>query len=306
MALAAPLPSFGKAWHRTSFPGLASYRPTPKDGRRVIRMTMNIGFIGLGDIGFPMARRLCKAGFRVFSCAHRRRETIESLKADGLIEKSSPRQVAEHVDVLFTIVVNDEQTDTVLRGDSGALAGLEPGSTLVIMSTLSPTYCINLAKEAAELGVAVLDCPVSGGSMGAEKGTLALMVGGDLEAAERCRAALEVMGVIQSCGEVGMGQVVKLANNAILFATIAVVGEASAMARSYGMDADKLMETLNKSSGQSFVTNNWEYVTEHWPKIRELGRKDAGLCIETAKANNVSLPLIETRYGHDWAPNPGE
>jgi 3-hydroxyisobutyrate dehydrogenase len=269
-------------------------------------MAMNIGFIGLGDIGFPMARRLLGHGFRVSSCAHRRRDAIEILKAEGLVEKSNPREVAEQADLLITMVVDDRQTDAVLRGGSGALAGLKPGSTLLMMSTLNPTYCITVAKETMKLGVTALDCPVSGGRMGAEKGTLALMLGGDLEATERCRAALEVMGTVQHCGDIGMGQVVKLANNAIALATIAVVGEACAMARSYGMDTGKLMETLKKSSGQSFVTNNWDWVTSNWPHIRAIGRKDIGLCIDTARMNNVSLPLIEKLYGDDWTPNPGE
>jgi 3-hydroxyisobutyrate dehydrogenase-like beta-hydroxyacid dehydrogenase len=269
-------------------------------------MATDIGFIGLGDMGFPMARRLLKHGFQVFSCAHRRREAIETLKAEGLIEKSTPREVAERVDVLITIVVDDQQTDAVLRGDSGALAGMKPGSTLIIMSTLSPTYCINIAKEAAELGLTVLDCPVSGGNIGAEKGTLALIVGGDVEATERCRAALEVMGTIHYCGDVGMGQVAKLANNAISLTTAAVVGEACAMARSYGMDMDRLMEILSKSTGQSFIADNWGRATSNWPHLRDLGHKDVGLCIETAKVNNVSLPLIEMRHGQDWTPNPGE
>jgi 3-hydroxyisobutyrate dehydrogenase len=267
---------------------------------------MNIGFIGLGDIGCPMARRLSRNGFQVFSCAHRRREAIETLKAKGLIEKDNPREVAEHADVLITMVLNDQQTDSVLRGDSGALAGMKPGSILIIMSTLSPTYCINIAKEAAELGLTVLDCPVSGGNIGAEKGTLALIVGGDVEAIERCRAALDVMGTVYHCGDVGMGQVAKLANNAIGVTTASVVGEACAMARSYGMDMDRLMEILSRSTGQSFVADNWGHVTSQWPHLRDLGRKDVGLCIEIAKVNNVSLPLIEMRYGQDWTPNPGE
>ena len=196
----------------------------------------SIGFIGLGDMGFPMARRLLQHGYQVFSCANRSRDAIETLKTEGLIEKSAPREVAEQADILITLVIDDQQTDIVLRGVSGALAGMKPGSALVIMSTLAPTYCINIAKQAAERDVAVLDCPVSGGNIGAEKGTLALIIGGDIGVVERCRAALETMGTIYHCGDVGMGQVAKLANNAISMTTAAVVGEACAMARSYGMD----------------------------------------------------------------------
>lgn len=269
-------------------------------------MTLAIGFIGLGDIGRPMARRLCQAGFQVFSCANRNREAIEALKEAGLIECANPREVARHADILFTIVVDDKQTDTVLYGETGALAGLKTGAVLVVMSTVSPAYCIDLAKKAAGYGVTVLDCPVSGGSMGAESGALALMVGGDVGATERCRAALEVLGSIKYCGSVGMGQVVKLANNAVLFATISIVGEAVSMARSYGMETGRLMEMMNAASGQSFVTGNWDYVTENWAHLRDLGRKDVGLCIDAAHANAVALPLVEARFARDWTPVPGE
>lgn len=266
----------------------------------------SIGFIGLGDMGFPMARRLLQHGFRVFSCAHRRREAIETLKTEGLIEKNSPQEVAERADILFTIVIDDQQTDAVLHGDSGALTGMKPGSVLVIMSTVSPVYCIKVAKEAAERGVAVLDCPVSGGNMGAEKGTLALIVGGEIDVVERCRAALETMGTIYHCGDVGMGQVAKLANNAIALTMAAVVGEACAMARSYDMDIEKLMEILSKSTGQSFVTDNWGYVTSQWHHLYDMAHKDVRLCVEAGKANNIELPLIQMRLSQDWTVNPGK
>ena len=183
----------------------------------------SVGFIGLGDMGFPMARRLLQHGYQVFSCANRSRDAIETLKTEGLVEKSTPREVAEQADIVITLVIDDQQTDTVLHGDSGALAGMKSGSVLVIMSTLAPSYCINIAKHAAERGVAVLDCPISGGNIGAEKGTLALITGGDVGVVERCRAALETMGTIYHCGDVGMGQVAKLANNAISMTTAAVV-----------------------------------------------------------------------------------
>jgi 3-hydroxyisobutyrate dehydrogenase-like beta-hydroxyacid dehydrogenase len=174
------------------------------------------------------------------------------------------------------------------------------------MSTLPPAYCIKVAEGASEKGVAVLDCPVSGGNIGAEKGTLALILGGDIEAMERCRAELEVMGTIYYCGDVGMGQVAKLANNAIAFTTAAVVGEACAMARAYGMDIDKLIEILTKSTGQSFITNHWDYVTSEWPHLRDLGKKDAGLCIDTAQAKDIAVPLIAMRYGQDWTVDPSQ
>lgn len=129
-----------------------------------------IGFIGLGDMGLPMARRLLQHGLTVFSCANRRREPIEVLKLAGLVERSDPRAVAAEVDVLLTIVLDEKQTDTVLRGMQGALQALKSGSILIVMSTLAPSYCQGLVPEASARGIAVLDCPVTGGNIGASEG----------------------------------------------------------------------------------------------------------------------------------------
>jgi 3-hydroxyisobutyrate dehydrogenase-like beta-hydroxyacid dehydrogenase len=155
-----------------------------------------IGFIGLGDMGYPMARRLLKHGFAVISCANRRREVIET--RDGLIEKDNLRTVAAIADILITIVVDEIQTDAVLRGPSGALLSMKSGSVLILMSTLAPTYCKKIAALAAAQGITVLDCPVSEGTIGAEKGTLALIGGDDVDAMERARTAPEVLCLVPS------------------------------------------------------------------------------------------------------------
>src|SRR6266446_8982253 len=138
-----------------------------------------IGFIGLGDMGEPMAARLLAHGHRVLSCVHRRREAIERLKSKGVVEKSNPREVASECDILMSIVIDQDQTENVLRGANGALASMRPGTAVIIMSTLAPTYCQALAEELRDRRIDLLDCPVSGGPMGAEKGTLALIIGGD-------------------------------------------------------------------------------------------------------------------------------
>ena len=121
-----------------------------------------IAFIGLGAMGEPMAQRLIDAGFTVTSCANRSREAIERLVAKGLIECESAAEAAKDADVFISIVFDEAQNDQVLRGESGALGVLNPGSTIVLMSTISPSYCQDVAKEAAERGINVLDCPVSG------------------------------------------------------------------------------------------------------------------------------------------------
>jgi 3-hydroxyisobutyrate dehydrogenase-like beta-hydroxyacid dehydrogenase len=247
-----------------------------------------------------MARRLLRHGFTVVSCAHRRREAIETLKAEGLVEVETPRAVAERVDILMTIVVDAQQTDRVLRGAEGALGALQAGSIIVVMSTVAPSYCQALAVEAARQSISLLDCPVSGGPMGAAQGTLALMIGGDIRVLERCRSALEALGTIFHCGNIGMGMVSKLANNSILIATLAAVREARAMARSYGMDMERFMEIIGNSTGNSRVIELWEPILKTWEHLYPLGRKDAALCLEVAQTNQVSMPMLQQTQALDW------
>lgn len=256
-------------------------------------MSKQVGFIGLGDIGKPMASCVLASGFHVSSSANRRREAIDSLKEQGLVELANPREVAKSSNVLISMVVDEMQNDAILRGDHGALAGLEDGSVIVVMSTVSPEYCQKLAQEAAEVGVNVLDCPVSGGRDRAAKGALSLICGGDPAVVERCRPILETMGTIYHCGEIGMGQIVKLANNALVGSQFQLVKEVRALSSAYGMDLDELMGILKSSSGTSFVVENWEYLEGDWAHFRPMVKKDLDLSIEAAKTRNVDMPLVE-------------
>jgi 3-hydroxyisobutyrate dehydrogenase-like beta-hydroxyacid dehydrogenase len=225
-----------------------------------------IGFIGLGDMGEPMAARLLQHGFQVLSSINRRRDAIERLKPIGIVERANPREVAGACDILISIVVDEEQTERILRGPDGALATLRPGSTIVLMSTLAPAYCQALATELHPKGIDLIDCPVSGGPMGAEKGTLALIAGGDPSTIERCRSALEKMGTIYPCGAVGLGMVAKLANNAVGLLTIPLVREARAMAAAYGMDMDTLMAVMRAGTANSFIVQAWNWVEAYGEK----------------------------------------
>lgn len=260
-----------------------------------------IGFIGLGDMGEPMARRLLQHGFPVVSSANRRREAIEALARDGLVEVADPAEVGARADILMTIVVDQAQTDAVLRGPAGAMTTLRPGAVVVVMSTLDPTYCQELAAEAAGRDIAVLDCPVSGARMGAEQGTLALMVGGDAAALDSCRGALEAMGNIFHCGAVGMGMVAKLANNAVAIGTGALLIEARKMARAYGMDLDLLLAIMKQGTANSFAVQNWEALRPLMAHIATLGAKDVGLAVEAAQAQGVPMPMLRAWQTIDWA-----
>jgi len=252
-----------------------------------------IGFIGLGDMGEPMASRLLDHGYHVLSSVHRRRDAIEKLKAKGIVEKKSPKEVAAECDMFISIVVDQAQTEHVLRGSDGALAALKPGSTVVLMSTLAPAYCQVLAAELREKAIELVDCPVSGGPMGAEKGTLALIAGGDPAAIERCRPALEAMGTIYPCGPVGMGMVAKLANNAVGLLTIPLVREARAMAAAHDMDMDTLMAVMRAGTANSFIVQAWGWVEAYGEKGAPVALKDLQLFKEAALARSIVTPMLD-------------
>ena len=257
-----------------------------------------IGFIGLGDMGEPMAARLLEHGYRVLSCVHRRREAIERLKGKGIVEKGDPRQVAAEADVLMSIVIDQEQTESALRGPTGVIEGMRPGAVLILMSTLAPAYCQALEDELRSRQIDLLDCPVSGAPMGAQKGTLALITGGEKAVLERCRAALETMGTIYHCGPVGMGMVAKLANNAVSLMTIPLVREARAMAAAYGMDMDALMTVMRAGSANSFVVQAWKWVEASGDKA-PVAIKDLRLFQQAASEKGVPSAMLDALLARD-------
>jgi 3-hydroxyisobutyrate dehydrogenase-like beta-hydroxyacid dehydrogenase len=259
-----------------------------------------VGFIGLGAMGKPMAARLLSQGYRVSSCAHRRRDAIEELKAIGLIEMSSPREVAAATDVVMTMVRNTQESEGVICGEQGVLAGMAQGAILILMSTLAPDFCRRVATQAASHGVAVLDAPVSGGPPGAVQGTLALMVGGARTALDHCRPLLESLGRVFACGDIGMGMVAKLANNAVAFGTMALVAEALSLARTQGMAEVQLLEVLQHSSANSFIVQHWELIRSMWAHIEPLGIKDVRTCLEVANAQAVTMPLTALTSHYPW------
>lgn len=260
-----------------------------------------VGFIGLGTMGKPMAARLLRQGYAVVSCAHVRREAIEALKTDGLIEVASPWEVATATDCVLTIVRDTQESENAILGTHGVLAGMHPGAILIIMSTIDPTFCHRVAAAAAAQGVAVLDAPVSGGASAAAQGSLALLVGGDLAVIERARPILEAMGRMVVCGDLGMGMVAKLANNAVLGGTIALVAEALTFARAYGMPAASLLEVLRHSSGNSAVVQRWDELTAAWARHGLINvRKDLRLCLEAAQSKEVTMPLTAGTSQYPW------
>ena len=259
-----------------------------------------IGFIGLGAMGKPIAKRLLDHGLEVVSCARVNRAAIEELKQSGLIEAASPAEVADGADQVITIVRDTAETEEAVLGERGALGAMKPGSTLIIMSTIDPNLCRLVADEAKARDVAVIDCPVSGFPFKAAEGTLALMAGGEAAAIERCRPSLEALGQIFLCGDVGMGMVTKLANNAVAFATMGMLLEVRNFARSFGLAEDDLMEVLKSASANSFIAQNWDAIRGMWDNVIDLATKDAGICLEVAEAAGIEMPLTTAATRFPW------
>ncbi len=256
-----------------------------------------VGFIGLGAMGEPMAGHLLSGGFRVSSCANRSRDAIERLAAAGLEERENAAAVGADADILMTIVFDEAQSDQVLRGDEGALSTMRPGSVVVVMSTVSPSYCRALREEAATREVEVIDCPVSGLPAGAKAGTLSLMVGGDAPAIEKCREALETMGTVMPCGEIGMGQIVKLANNAVVIGTLGLLLEVRELVQGHGMDFEDFKAILNQSTGRSFVSESMPMPPRATISMA-MPSKDLSICLRAAEECGADMPMVRRCYEH--------
>jgi 3-hydroxyisobutyrate dehydrogenase-like beta-hydroxyacid dehydrogenase len=206
-----------------------------------------LGFIGLGAMGSRMTRRLLDAGHAVVGY-NRSPAKAAPLVARGMKLASSPRQVAESVDVLFSMVSNTDALDAIAQGEDGALAGLRPGSTWLEMSTVSPSATRRLAEAAAARGATLLDAPVSGSAITVEQGQLAFMVGGDPAALDRVREYLLAIGpTITHVGPLGLAATMKIATNLGLAVQILAFSEAVLLAEKAGIARERAVETLLKS-----------------------------------------------------------
>lgn len=256
---------------------------------------MRIGFIGLGTMGAPMAKRLLAAGFEV-TVHNRTREREEPLAALGAKRAASPRAAGEGQDLVFTMVSDTPDLQAVVLGDSGAALGMDEGSVLIDMSTVSPAATQRIAAALADHGVSMLDAPVSGGSEGAEKGTLSVMVGGDAAVLARCLPALRELGsTITHVGPAGAGQVAKAVNQTIIAGVYAAVAEGVTLALAADIDVEATLKALGGGAAGSWVLENRarNMVEGSYPLgfRTRLHRKDLGIALAAARELGVSMPV---------------
>ncbi|HEX6704497.1 MAG TPA: 2-hydroxy-3-oxopropionate reductase [Albitalea sp.] len=254
---------------------------------------MNIGFIGLGIMGAPMAARLAAGGHRL--AVHTRSAVRPEVSAAGATLCASAKEVAAQSDIVFTMVPDTPDVEAVLFGENGVAAGLSKGKTVVDMSSISPIETKAFAKRINALGCDYLDAPVSGGEVGAKAGTLTIMVGGPEAAFERVKPLFELMGKnITLVGGNGDGQTTKVANQIIVALNIAAVGEALLFASKAGADPAKVRQALMGGFAASRILEvHGERMVKRTfaPGFRiGLHQKDLNLALQGAKAIGVALP----------------
>jgi 2-hydroxy-3-oxopropionate reductase len=255
------------------------------------------GFIGLGIMGKPMAENLRKN--QVALAAFTRSGVPAELTQAGAVACDSPAAVAAQADIIFIMVPDTPDVERVLFGDNGLVASLREGQVVVDMSSISPIATREFAAKVKAKGADYLDAPVSGGEVGAKAASLTIMVGGSQATFDRVKPLFNMMGKnISLIGDVGAGQVCKLANQVIVAATIEAVGEALLLASKAGVDAEKVRSALMGGFASSRILEvHGERMTKRTfnPGFRiELHQKDLNLALSTAQSLGVSLPNTAT------------
>ena len=252
-----------------------------------------VGFIGLGIMGAPMAGHILRGG-HALAIYNRTRAKMKPLVDLGASPCSSPRQVAECSTVVISVVSDSPDVEQVYLDENGVLAGARPGPLLMDMSTISPIMVARVAKAAIEKGCPMLDAPVSGGDIGAQKGILSIMVGGDPDAFERARPILELMGKPVLCGPSGSGQVVKACNQIATALHCIAMAEALVLGGKAGIDPSIVVQVLSGGYAHSRILElrGPRVVQEDFaPGFRSrLHYKDLNIVRETARAYGCALP----------------
>jgi len=255
---------------------------------------LTVGYIGLGLMGKPMARNILKAGYPLV-VHNRSRESVNELVTEGAEEAFSPAEVASQVDVVFTNLPDSPDVELVALGEDGIIEGAHDGLIFVDNSTIKPASARHIAEKLAEKGVLSLDAPVSGGDIGAQQGTLAIMVGGPGEALDKVRPIFEVIGkTITHVGGTGAGQIAKAANQVMVAAQMVAMGELLILAKKSGADPEKVIAAIQGGAAQCWtldVKPERLFDGNRQPGFKAyMQAKDLGIVMDTAREYGVPLP----------------
>ncbi|MDY7579508.1 3-hydroxyisobutyrate dehydrogenase [Herbaspirillum sp. RTI4] len=265
-------------------------------------MSANIVFIGLGNMGLPMAQNLARAGLQV-SGHDLVKSSVEKLVAAGGKTEADAMAAVTKADVVITMLPASRHVESIYLGENGILAHARAGALLLDCSTIAPDVARKVAAAAEAKGFTMLDAPVSGGTGGATAGTLTFMVGGSAEGFVAAQPYLQIMGkAIYHAGGSGSGQTVKMCNNMLLGIQMIGTAEALRLGMANGMDPKVLSEVMSKSSGRNWVLevyNPCPGVMEAAPSSKnyaggfgvDLMLKDLGLAVENALSTSSSVPM---------------
>jgi 3-hydroxyisobutyrate dehydrogenase len=258
-------------------------------------MPERIGFIGLGIMGQGMTRNLLKAGFEL-RVWNRTASKMAPLASEGALTAENPAVLAAESDIIITCVSDTPDVEAVILGESGVIHGAQAGSLVIDMSTISPAATRQIATKLAEADVHMLDAPISGGSEGAAKGTLAIMVGGREQDFERALPVLQAMGqTITHVGENGHGQMAKLVNQILVVGNALAMSEAFLFAQAGGLDLRKTLAAVEKGAAGSWMLSNRmpQILNRDWRPgfMVDLQQKDVRLVLEEADEQGVPVLL---------------
>lgn len=260
---------------------------------------MNVAFLGLGAIGRPMARRIADAGIPLAVWNRTTAKAQEFAAATGARAASTPADAARGADVVITCLPISADVEALLDGADGLLSAMQKGSTLVDCTSGDPPTSRRIAARLAERGIGFLDAPVSGGTIGAEKGTLTVMVGGDGELIDRVMPAIDPFaGKVVHCGPIGSGDAVKAVNNALLAVHVWSTAEGLVALAKAGVRPEVALEVINTSSGRSNTSMNLfleRVLGRAFPRTFRLALldKDVGIATGVAREQKVTAPLLQ-------------
>ncbi|MDZ4230876.1 MAG: NAD(P)-dependent oxidoreductase [Dehalococcoidales bacterium] len=273
-----------------------------------------IGFIGLGNMGTPMAQNLLEAGYSlvVYDISEK---TMEDLVKSGAESASSPREVARRSPVIITMLPGSAEVEAVVLGADGVIEGAESGSIVIDMSSSYPSSTRMISQRLAAKGIRMLDAPVSGGTRGAREGTLSILVGGNEQDYNECHPIFETMGKnIYYIGETGTGHAVKALNNLCSACSMVITSEVLVTATRLGLSPDKVIEVINASSGRSWSTQ-FKFPTFVLNDAFNSGfsinlmNKDLGIALDLGRELNIPMFVgaeVQQIYNHAVGRGYGE
>lgn len=255
-----------------------------------------VGFIGLGIMGRGMARNIANAGFPLF-VYNRTASRMAELADVGAKATTSPADVARQCDIIITCVSDTPDVEAVISGPDGVIHGLKPGALVIDMSTISPQATVSLAEQIRTHGGSMLDAPVSGGSEGAAKGTLSIMVGGSESDFNRALPVFQAMGKnIVHVGQQGAGQTVKLVNQILVVGNALAMSEALLFAQAGGVDLQKALSAVSGGAAGSWMLSNRgpQILNRDWRPGFTIDLQQKDLRLVLAAADEVGVPLPGT------------